>query len=200
MHFRFKDTDDIFVCKRPKTVWQNILIGTMYLDHNGEARIRNTRTNELWEVKMRAMGIFSTKDKRGITNSIIYNSDGEPVYELFGKWTEALYYKEYGADDDTAITIWQFEETPEDWQRIYQFSEFTLQLNNINDVLRKKLPPTDTRFRPDQRSLENGDLQEANDEKRRLEEKQRRRMNRMKTVCFICLPLSSFVSMIFFVV
>lgn len=47
MHFRFKDTDDIFVCKRPKTVCQNILIGTMYLDHNGEARIRNTRTNEL---------------------------------------------------------------------------------------------------------------------------------------------------------
>lgn len=146
---------------------------------------------------MRAMGIFSSKDKRGITNSIIYNSDGEPVYELFGKWTEALYYKEYGADDDTAITIWQFEETPEDWQRIYQFSEFTLQLNNINDVLRKKLPPTDTRFRPDQRSLENGDLQEANDEKRRLEEKQRRRMNRMKTVCFICLSLSSFLSMIY---
>lgn len=35
------------------------------------------------------------------------------------------------------------------------------------------LPPTDTRFRPDQRALENGDFKLASDEKHRLEEKQR---------------------------
>ena len=165
MHLKFKDNEEVFVCKRPKTVWQNIIIGTMYLDHNGEARVRNTRTNEVCRIKMRAMGIFSGKDKRGITNAVIYNSDNEPVYELFGKWTEALYYKEYGADDDTAVKIWEFEETPEDWEKIYRFSDFSLQLNNINDILQRKLPPTDSRLRTDQRYLENGYLQEANDEK-----------------------------------
>ncbi len=35
------------------------------------------------------------------------------------------------------------------------------------------LPPTDTRFRPDQRALENGDFKLAAFEKNRLEEKQR---------------------------
>ena len=33
--------------------------------------------------------------------------------------------------------------------------------------------PTDSRYRPDQRLLENGDVDEASDEKFRLEEKQR---------------------------
>jgi len=35
------------------------------------------------------------------------------------------------------------------------------------------LPPTDSRFRPDQRALENGNYEVASNEKHRLEEKQR---------------------------
>ena len=35
------------------------------------------------------------------------------------------------------------------------------------------LPPTDSRFRPDQRALENGNYETASNEKHRLEEKQR---------------------------
>ena len=37
-----------------------------------------------------------------------------------------------------------------------------------------KLPPTDSRLRPDQRALEEGDLRMAADEKMRLEDKQRK--------------------------
>ena len=37
----------------------------------------------------------------------------------------------------------------------------------------RKLPPTDSRFRPDQRALENGEFHLAASEKHRLEEKQR---------------------------
>lgn len=59
-------------------------------------------------------------------------------------------------------------------------SKFALQLNMIDKHLKKKLPPTDSRLRPDQRYLEEGDIKLANDEKRRLEDKQRRRMRRMK--------------------
>ena len=39
--------------------------------------------------------------------------------------------------------------------------------------MKPQLPPTDCRFRPDQRALENGDFKFAADEKTRLEEKQR---------------------------
>lgn len=42
-----------------------------------------------------------------------------------------------------------------------------------------KFPQTDSRFRMDQRYLENGDLKQANNEKKRLEDKQRRRLKRI---------------------
>ncbi len=56
---------------------------------------------------------------------------------------------------------------------MYGMSYHGLQLNYLPNNLRPQLPPTDCRFRPDQRALENGDLKLAADEKHRLEEKQR---------------------------
>ena len=48
-----------------------------------------------------------------------------------------------------------------------------LQFNYLPRQLAPYLPPTDSRFRPDQRALENGDFDLASKEKHRLEEKQR---------------------------
>lgn len=39
--------------------------------------------------------------------------------------------------------------------------------------MQEKLPPTDSRLRPDQRYLENGEYDMANSEKLRLEQRQR---------------------------
>jgi hypothetical protein len=54
---------------------------------------------------------------------------------------------------------------------MYYFTNFTLQLNYLPTNLKAHLPPTDSRFRPDQRFLENGDLVNAAAEKLRLEDK-----------------------------
>lgn len=56
---------------------------------------------------------------------------------------------------------------------MYGMSTFMLQLNYFPRQLHKQVAPTDTRWRPDQRALENGDINLASDEKNRLEEKQR---------------------------
>ena len=40
---------------------------------------------------------------------------------------------------------------PENSKRYYGFTRFAIELNEIDDDLRQQLPPTDTRFRPDQR-------------------------------------------------
>ena len=65
-----------------------------------------------------------------------------------------------------------------DW--MYQFSNFTLQLNYLSNALKEKLPPTDTRLRPDQRALEDGETDLAIKEKHRLEESQRARRREME--------------------
>ena len=56
---------------------------------------------------------------------------------------------------------------------MYHLTHFALNLNYLPDTLLPYLPPTDSRLRPDQRALENGELELATKEKQRLEEKQR---------------------------
>lgn len=54
-------------------------------------------------------------------------------------------------------------------ERYYNFTELAAQLNEMEEGL----APTDSRKRPDQRMMEDGRWDEANEEKLRLEEKQR---------------------------
>lgn len=60
-----------------------------------------------------------------------------------------------------------------DWEHMYGMTQHQLQFNQLTESLAAHLAPTDTRFRPDQRALENGDFKLAEAEKHRLEEKQR---------------------------
>jgi hypothetical protein len=70
--------------------------------------------------------------------------------------------------------IWQANPMPPEYNRMSYFTFFTLQLNHLPESLKQKIAHTDSRFRPDQRALEEGDLKLAADEKHRLEEKQRK--------------------------
>lgn len=178
--FRFRDNDEVYEFQQPRTTAHNIIMGTTYVDHKGECVLENTSTGDKSIVTFKPLGMFSGKDKRGLVSALIQNSEGEAIYELYGKWCEALYYKPAGGKDSEGTLIWSMPETPPDWPSHYCFSDFAMQLNMIDDHLRKKLPPTDSRLRPDQRHLENGELEQANNEKRRLEEKQRRRLKQMK--------------------
>jgi len=74
-------------------------------------------------------------------------------------------------DIPNSKTIWKLEsEYLEDY---YNFTLFTMKLNELTPQLVGSLPRTDSRFRPDVRKLEEGDLEGAASEKERLEEKQR---------------------------
>lgn len=55
----------------------------------------------------------------------------------------------------------------------YGFSRFAIELNELNEDEARFLPQTDSRFRPDQRLLEEGKLQESEQEKIRIEQLQR---------------------------
>lgn len=42
--------------------------------------------------------------------------------------------------------------------QFYAFSTFAMQLNELDKIMEGVLPPTDSRFRPDIRAMENGDI------------------------------------------
>ena len=69
--------------------------------------------------------------------------------------------------------VWKKAPYPKNWRSMYGMSTFSLQLNYFPSWLHNKVAPTDTRRRPDQRALENGDMENAAIFKDRLEVKQR---------------------------
>lgn len=98
---------------------------------------------------------------------------------MVGKWDEAMYYvlgdpttKPKGYDPMTeAVLLWERDRS--ETKTRYNLSPFAISLNELTPGLTEILPPTDSRLRPDQRHLENGEYELANAEKLRLEQLQR---------------------------
>ncbi|XP_021913454.1 oxysterol-binding protein-related protein 1-like [Zootermopsis nevadensis] len=79
----------------------------------------------------------------------------------------------YSIDIPNSVTLWEADPRPDRSSEYYQFTLFAMSLNEMEEGMKSKLCPTDCRFRPDIRKLEEGDIDGAAAEKTRLEEKQR---------------------------
>jgi len=86
-------------------------------------------------------------------------------------------FDQFRTDKDTKTLLWKNEVRPSHSSIYYEFSSMTYQLNELSFDYNPKngciIAPTDSRFRPDQRLLEEGESIKANAVKRVLEEKQR---------------------------
>ncbi|KAK3088768.1 hypothetical protein FSP39_023560 [Pinctada imbricata] len=69
--------------------------------------------------------------------------------------------------------VWEITPRPEFSEKYFSFTSFAMALNELTEDCAGKIPPTDARFRPDIRLLEQGNIEAAAAEKNRLEEKQR---------------------------
>lgn len=178
-HVKFHDTGDHFIIQRCNTSVRNVIFGTMYIDHHGKMTVQNVKNNDHCEFNFhRGKGLFS-KSKNGQVDGQAFDSDNKQHYLFHGEWNENLYFcpantGTKGFDENNQTLLYEIEPKREEWDRLYYFSKFALQLNNLTPSLKSKIAPTDCRLRPDQRALENGDLTFANSEKIRLEEKQRK--------------------------
>ena len=76
--------------------------------------------------------------------------------------------------------MFEAPEYPQNSDQMYNMNYWTLQLNLLSAKLQAKLPPTDSRFRPDVRYWESADLESSSFEKARLETNQRERRAQVK--------------------
>ncbi|XP_072008157.1 oxysterol-binding protein-related protein 1 isoform X2 [Engystomops pustulosus] len=78
--------------------------------------------------------------------------------------------------------LWRIAPRPSNSTQMYNFTHFAMALNEFDKGMETIIPKTDCRLRPDIRAMENGDIDTASEEKKRLEEKQRAaRKNRSKS-------------------
>lgn len=185
VHVYFADTGDHFVWSKVITCVRNLLSGNKWVENYGEMVVKNERTGDVAKVtfKSNSSGFFGSSNNTGaneVTASITSPSSGsrEPVIALRGRW-DSLLMRE-NANDQPAQLLWRAASVPNDHMEYYGLGHFAITLNDLPAWLREKLPPTDSRLRPDQRQLEEGQLEEAEATKQLLEQRQREWRARME--------------------
>ncbi|KAM9345564.1 oxysterol-binding protein-related protein 7-like isoform 2-T2 [Symphorus nematophorus] len=158
------------------TCIHNVLSQQRWLEHYGEVVIRNTESDvctcKITFVKSR---YWSSDNSKNEVQGVVLDRAGEVVHRFGGLWHEGIFC-------DTLSTpkcIWKPNVQPDDHFDFYGFSRYARELNELTPELEAVLPPTDTRFRPDQRLLEEGKVTEADKKKDEVEEKQRERRKEM---------------------
>ncbi|GMP57802.1 hypothetical protein CsSME_00021725 [Camellia sinensis var. sinensis] len=173
---QFED-GETFQWSKVTTSIYNIILGKIYCDHYGTMRIKGSG-NYSCKLKFKEQSIID-RNPHQVHGFVHDNRTGEKVAMLVGKWDEAMYYvlgdpttKPKGYDPMTeAVLLWERDKFVTKTR--YNLTPFAMSLNELTPGLLEKLPPTDSRLRPDQRHLENGEYELANVEKLRLEQLQR---------------------------
>lgn len=169
--FSTKKFGDYFTWGHMDTCAHNVILGGMWVDHFGTLDIVNHTTGD------RAVLVFSKCGWLGAgrfaLTAEIYDKDNVLRMKLDGKWSEQINAVKVGKDGGVSapILLWKKNKNipPNKWN----WSPFVFSLNEMDEQYQAILPPTDSRVRGDRYALEKGDLDMANKEKVRLEEKQR---------------------------
>nr|ABF22369.1 oxysterol-binding protein-like protein 3 [Takifugu rubripes] len=148
----------------------NILSGQRWIEHYGEMAIKNINSDNC-QCKITFVKANSWSSSVNEIEGVVTDSKGKVVHSIFGKWHESVFQ----GDPPTAMCIWRANPMPSDQEQYYGFTQFAMELNELEPSLRLRLPPTDTRFRPDQRFLEEGNVDGAEEQKQRIEQLQRER-------------------------
>lgn len=167
------DDGEIFQWSKVTTNIYNLILGKVYCDHHGTMHIRGNRDYSC-NLKFKEQS-FLDRNPRQVHGYVEY-ANGEKVATLFGKWDDSMYYvnghENVNSKSCDGTLLWKSNEPPQNLTR-YNLTSFAITLNELTPGLKEMLPPTDSRLRPDQRHLENGEYDKANAEKLRLEQRQR---------------------------
>ncbi|GLJ22527.1 hypothetical protein SUGI_0424110 [Cryptomeria japonica] len=173
-HLHFPKYNDHYTWNKVSSSVHNIIIGKLWLDNYGEMLVHNHRTKEVARIQFHKANNL----EHGRISGKIFNDRDVPQISIYGNYMDEIFSSvELGSNCHESYSssrcIWKHPDPPEDYQQQYCFNHFAIGLNEMKPELQAQLPCTDARFRPDQRALENGDVEKATYEKYRLEEKQR---------------------------
>uniref|UniRef100_A0A7N5ZZU1 Oxysterol-binding protein n=1 Tax=Anabas testudineus TaxID=64144 RepID=A0A7N5ZZU1_ANATE len=168
-HVTLPEFGDHYEWNKVTSCIHNILSGQRWIEHYGEISIRNS-SSDICQCKITFVKAKYWNSSVNEVEGAITDQKGKVIHKLFGKWHEAVFC----GDPPSATCIWRANAIPVNHEQYYGFTKFAIELNELDSSL-KLLPPTDTRLRVDQRLLEEGNLEAADEQKQRIEQLQRER-------------------------
>lgn len=167
VHVKLNSTGDHYSWNKVTTCVHNLFGGQRWVDQYGDMHITAHGTDITCKLNFIKASSWSTSrhEVRGMITS------GGTRVRVQGRWSEAL----YAGDPPAAKCLWRPGAMPPENELYYGFTRFAMELNELEHGMRDVLPHTDTRLRPDQRALEEGDVEAAERYKHQLEQAQRER-------------------------
>jgi hypothetical protein len=155
---------------------RNIIAGEKYVEPVGEMTVLNETTGHRTVSTFKAGGMFSGRSEE-VSTKLLDSSGRETPVGLAGSWVSSITLTRNGS---SGATVWTAGPLVSNAPKHYGLTNFAAALNEITPVEDKKIPATDSRLRPDQRALEDGDVDRAEEVKVQLEEAQRARRRDME--------------------
>ncbi|XP_014209543.1 oxysterol-binding protein 1 isoform X2 [Copidosoma floridanum] len=178
VHLEFKDGDHHYTWHKVTTTVHNIVVGKLWVDQSGDTDIVNHKQGVKCHLKYVPYSYFARDSQRKV-KGVVMDENKQAKWVIQGTWDAkveiAPVISTSGSADNPVyqtgpyVPAWKRRMPPDDCEKYYNFTELACQLNEFEE----NVAPTDSRLRPDQRLMENGQWVEANAEKIRLEEKQR---------------------------
>ncbi|KAI0017711.1 Oxysterol-binding protein-domain-containing protein [Xylariomycetidae sp. FL0641] len=156
---------------------RNVVMGEKYVEPVGTMTVTNESTGAKANIEFKTKGMWGGRSED--VHVEINSPDGAPTgMALTGTWTKSLQVVEGGKA--TGQEIWKVGQLVPNAPNTYGMTSFAATLNEITTIEKGRLPPTDSRLRPDQRLAEDGKLDEAEAWKVKLEEAQRERRRQLE--------------------
>ncbi|WFC94118.1 Oxysterol-binding protein 3 [Malassezia brasiliensis] len=171
------NTGDVYSITKPSSFMRNLLAGNKYLEHVGEMTVTEIKSNLRLVIQFKESSMFGGASSRNHVVGTMYDANGSEIASFKGKWDEQFARQ---VDKDHLQVLWEAAPMPPNSARYYGFTNFAMSLNEITPDLQNILPPTDSRLRPDQRALEDGDVDSAENLKAQLEGRQRERRKELE--------------------
>lgn len=168
IHLKFKLSGQSFEWVQPTTMLKNLIAGERYVEPINELEIQSSDGGKA-AVTFKNTGMFGGRSE-DLTIDIV--SPKKDKSQITGKWTEYL------KENETQRTIWKVGQLVPNCKKKYGFTVFTSNLNEITQLERDHLPPTDSRLRPDLKAYEDNKIDQAENLKLKLEKDQRERRMR----------------------
>ncbi|KAI4925375.1 hypothetical protein J4E85_007254 [Alternaria conjuncta] len=151
---------------------RNVIAGEKYLEPSGTMTIISETTGAKAVCTFKAGGMFAGRSEE--VSVQVFDASGSVLpMGLTGKWTSDLQLTSSG--QPTGKTIWKTGDLVDKAEKHYGLTTFAAALNQVTSIEQDRMAPTDSRLRPDQRALEDGDVDKAEALKAKLEERQRSR-------------------------
>ncbi|KAJ4288593.1 hypothetical protein N0V90_011830 [Kalmusia sp. IMI 367209] len=177
--------EELYTWKKVTSSVIGIITGNPTVDNYGIMEIKNWTTGEVCLLDFKPRGWKASSAYQVIGK--VLDKEGRVRWSVGGRWNDKIYArftpgfedadidkggsKHAKHDDNKAFLVWQAHQRPTGIP--FNLTPFVVTLNAITDELRPVVAPTDTRLRPDQRAMEDGEYDVAATEKNRVEEKQR---------------------------